>query len=201
MQEQLARVAYYLRKVITMPWTYADVVALEQIAVRARAEFTAQPPVVEPPPPPPPPPPAPITEFIVDALPAGARGQSPPGSVDFTGTWTTSTTAGKWNNTGLYSGTKPTPDATPLSTYTFRSPPLPKSCDVSVYVWWAQFTNRSQTVPITAGGVTKTFNQQTQGSQWVLHGTYPCMAGDQVPVTISNANGQAAADAVRFVLE
>jgi hypothetical protein len=184
--------------VTPMPWTYALVEQLEAVARQARAEVTASPPPVEPPPPPPPPPPAPKVEYIVNALPAGQSGSAPPGSVEYTGTWNNSTTAGRYLNDGLYSGTKPTPDTTPLSTYTFKSPPL-KAGNWQVYVWWAAYSARSTSVPITAGGVTRSFNQQTSGSQWVLHGTYPYAEGEQATVTISNANGQAAADAVRFV--
>jgi hypothetical protein len=196
LQEPLTVINSPTRKVTPMPWTYALVEQLEAVARQARAEVTANPPV-EPPPPPPPPPPK--VEYIVNALPADQSGASAPGSVEYTGTWVNSTTAGRYLNDGLYSGTKPVPDGvTPPSTYTFKSPPL-KVGNWQVYVWWAQYTARSTSVPITAGGVTRTFNQQTQGSQWVLHGVYPYAEGEQAVVTVSNANGQAAADAVRFV--
>jgi hypothetical protein len=145
------------------------------------------------------PPPVLRTEYIVNALPAGQQGPSAPGSVEFTGPWNNSATAGRYLNDGLYSGLTPTPDGTPLATYTFKSPPLPKDCSVSVYLWWAAYANRSVRVPVTACGVTKELNQQINGSQWFLHGTYLCLKDAVVAVTISNANGQAAADAVRFV--
>jgi len=61
---------------------------------------------------------------------------------------------------------------------------------------------RSTAVPISvthAGGTTtKTYNQQTAGGQWVLHGTYNFNAGTGGYVQVSDANGQACADAVRF---
>jgi hypothetical protein len=138
------------------------------------------------------------TEYIVNALPAGQSGPSGVGSVEFTGLWQNSGTPGRYLNDGLFSGTTAT-DNSPPSTYTFKSPPL-SAGNWEAYVWWAEHaTYRSATVPITVGGVTKEFNQKSGGSRWVLHGTYPYAEGEQATVTISNANGQAAADAVRFV--
>jgi len=57
----------------------------------------------------------------------------------------------------------------------------PGAGSYNVYVWWTSHTNRSTAVPISvthAGGTTtKTYNQQTGGGQWVLHGTYNFNAG------------------------
>jgi hypothetical protein len=159
-----------------------------QLSTLFAAMSATQPPIIVPPPA--------TNEIIVDAL--------PPGESDamrtFTGVWKASGASGAYGANGsLYSGNTPTPDGvTPLSTYTFKSPPL-KAGNWQVYVWWTVHANRSQTVPITAGGVTKTFNQQADGSRWALHGVYQFGENEQATVTISNANGQAAADAVRFV--
>jgi hyaluronate lyase len=58
-------------------------------------------------------------------------------------------------------------------------------------------------VPITvkhAGGTnTKTYDQRTGGGVWVLHGTYSFNAGTAGYVQVSDVNGQACADAVKFV--
>jgi hypothetical protein len=52
----------------------------------------------------------------------------------------------------------------------------------------------------TSGASTQTYNERVGGGQWVVHGTYSFAAGARGTVQVSNANGQAAADAVRFVL-
>jgi hypothetical protein len=74
----------------------------------------------------------------------------------------------------------------------------------NVYVRWTAFSNRSTAVPIsvnhTGGLTTKTFNQQTNGGKWVLYGAYNFDEGTGGFVTISDINGQACADAVRFEL-
>ena len=45
---------------------------------------------------------------------------------------------------------------------------------------------------------TKTYNEQSGGGQWVLHGTYSFDAGTGGYVQVSDTGGQACADAVRF---
>jgi hypothetical protein len=60
-------------------------------------------------------------------------------------------------------------------------------------------------VPITVSGynggsTTLTFNERLNGGKWNTHGTYTFGAGAQATVQVSDQNGQAAADAVRFVL-
>jgi hypothetical protein len=49
----------------------------------------------------------------------------------------------------------------------------------------------------SGGSSTRFYNEQGGGSQWVLHGTYA--AGARATMQVSNANGRAPADAVRFV--
>ena len=51
----------------------------------------------------------------------------------------------------------------------------------------------------SGGSSTRFDNEQGGGSQWVLHGTYTYAAGARATMQVSNANGQAPADAVRFV--
>ena len=83
------------------------------------------------------------------------------------------------------------------------TPTIPAAGTYNVYVWWTAYPNRSTSVPIDvthAGGTTtKTYNQQTGGGQWVLHGNYSFNAGTGGYVQVSDVNGQACADAVRFV--
>jgi hypothetical protein len=72
-----------------------------------------------------------------------------------------------------------------------------------VAVRWAAAATHSTTVPYTVSGasggaVTKPFNQQTSGGQWVVHGTYVFPAGTEGVVTVSDVNGEASADAVLF---
>jgi hypothetical protein len=42
------------------------------------------------------------------------------------------------------------------------------------------------------------FNQQQNGAEWIPHGQYTFTAGASGYVEVTNQNGQAAADAVRF---
>ena len=44
------------------------------------------------------------------------------------------------------------------------------------------------------------FNERLNGGKWNTHGTYTFGAGAQATLQVSDQNGQAAADAVRFVL-
>jgi len=87
---------------------------------------------------------------------------------------------------------------------TYRwTPSIPTSGTYNVYVWWTAHANRSTAVPISVvhanGTTTTSFNQQVGGGQWVLHGQYTFNAGTGGYVQVSAANGQAAADAVRWV--
>jgi hypothetical protein len=143
-----------------------------------------------------------VAEIVLDNLAPGVAGVSGVGDVSFTGLWTQSG-ASNWygGNGSLYS------DPGPLSTYTWRTPVLNagQACNYAVYVWWTAHPNRSTSVPITVGGQTtgartQTYDEQAGGGQWVLHGTYTFAAGSRGTVQVSNGNGQAAADAVRFVL-
>lgn len=72
-----------------------------------------------------------------------------------------------------------------------------------VYIWWSTNANRSATVPVSVvhsgGTATKTFDQRVNGGQWVLHGRYAFAAGKLGYVELTETNGLAVADAVRFV--
>ncbi len=56
------------------------------------------------------------------------------------------------------------------------------------------------TVVHAGGSTTRNYNEQTGGGQWVLHGRYTFNAGTAGYVETSDANGQAAADAVTWEL-
>jgi len=152
--------------------------------------------------------PAPVAscapEIVIDNLAPGVAGASGGGDVSFTGLWLQSASSGWYGGNGsLYSADDPSvPD-----NYTWRTAVLnaTQSCTYSVYVWWTMHTNRSTSVPITVSGQTsaastRSFNEQINGSQWVLHGTYSFAPGARATVQVSNATGQAAAYAVRLVL-
>ena len=119
----------------------------------------------------------------------------------FTGVWTVSSATGQFGANSLYS------NGGGLDTYTWRSGVFHASqaCTYRVDVWWTQHANRSTTVPITVSGhtggpTTKNFNEKINGGKWNTHGTYTFPSGAQGTVQATDQNGQAAADAVRFVL-
>ncbi len=139
-------------------------------------------------------------EVIVDNLPAGQSSAQ----VSFTGTWSVSAEPGAFGPTGSLEARrrKSGTDTYTWSTGVFNAG---QACQYQVYVWWTSGALRSTSVPYTVSGQTggpvgKSFNQQTGGGQWVLHGTYAFPAGAAATVSVSDANGQASADAVRFVL-
>ena len=117
-------------------------------------------------------------------------------SVERIGTWTTFSGAGFYGFDSESSGT-----ATPLKRFRWI-PPIPATGLYNVYVWWPNNTNRSTTVPYTLhhaeGDTVRTFNQRVGGNQWVLHGRYKMQRGTTTSVEVTNANGIAGADAVKF---
>ena len=135
-------------------------------------------------------------EIIIDNLPPGQSSSS----VSTTGTWTTS--QGGLNpygvNGSLYSS------GPSLDTYRW-TPTIPAAGRYAVYVWWTSTGNRSAatavTVQHTEGQSTRQFDQRVGGGQWVLHGSYLFTAGTSGHVQVSDVNGEACADAVRFVPE
>ncbi|MCI0547782.1 MAG: PQQ-dependent sugar dehydrogenase [Candidatus Rokubacteria bacterium] len=130
-------------------------------------------------------------EVVLDNAPSGVQDAAH----SFTGTWCVSGASGAYGANSLYS-------CSSNATYTFR-PTIPATRAYDAYVRWTAHANRSSSVPISvvhSGGTTaKNFNQKVSGSTWVLHGRYTFAAGTAGRVTLSNANGQAAADAIRLV--
>jgi aldose sugar dehydrogenase len=119
----------------------------------------------------------------------------------FTGTWAVSGATGQFGTNSLFS------NGGGSDTYSWKSGVFSASqgCTYRVDVWWTQHANRSTTVPITVSGhsggaTTLNFNEQINGGKWNTHGTYTFAAGAQATVQVSDQNGQAAADAARFVL-
>ena len=89
---------------------------------------------------------------------------------------------------------------------TFRwTPSLPVSGSYQVYAWWTYRSSRSTTVPYqirhqtATVNVTVNQNDAALGGRWNLLGTFPFAAGSGGSVTVSGENGNACADAVRFV--
>ena len=137
-------------------------------------------------------PPPLLNETIVDNFAAGIQDATR----TFTGKWCTSGGTGYYGTNSLYScgSTKDT------YRWSFSTP---TTGAYNVYVRWSTASGRTASVPITiaanTGLYTKTFNQQANGGQWVLHGSYNFTAGVTKYVEISDANGLADADAVRIV--
>lgn len=118
-----------------------------------------------------------------------------------TGTWTNSSaTAGYFGpnyvndgNTGK--GTK---------SFSFQ-PPISTSGNYQIYARWTSGTNRASNVPVdivkSNGTVsTVTVNQQANGSQWNLLGTFALAPGNaEVRIRTTSTDGYVIADAVRVV--
>jgi hypothetical protein len=139
------------------------------------------------------------TQFV-DNLPPGQISSK----IGFTGTWTTAAAAKPWGvNASLVSNTGPN------MSYTWKPGVFSTTlaCKYQVWVWWTSATNRTNkatytVLNTTAGNIAKTFNQQTGGGKWQLHGTYTFPANVQPKVRIANLNGgRIAADAVKFVFQ
>jgi subtilisin family serine protease len=126
-------------------------------------------------------------EIIIDNGTAGTS---------FTGSWCTSSAPNPFGANSLFSC------GGGLDTYRW-TPTIPAQASYDVYLWWTSNSNRSTSVPITvthaSGSTARTFNQQVGGGQWVLHGRYTFNAGTAGWVQVTDANGQANADAVRWV--
>ncbi len=135
--------------------------------------------------------PLPLNEIIVDD---GNPGTSR------TGSWCLSGASGFYGKGSLYSCGLST-----LETYRW-SPSLPGTAydSYEISMWWTQHANRSTNVPVkilaNIGGVqipsTVYVNQQMDGGKWNSLGTF--LMGDGSYVEVSDKNGQAAADAVKF---
>ena len=137
-------------------------------------------------------PPPPANEIILDNLGVGLTDATR----SFTGKWCLSGAANKYGTTSLYSC------GTARDTYRW-TPTIATAGNYDVYVWWSANPNRAANVPIAvkhnAGTASKIFNEKLGGGAWVLHGRYGFAAGSAGYVETSDVNGQAAADAVRFL--
>ena len=141
-----------------------------------------------------------VQEIVLDNLAAGLKETvgvgTVPGWRTFTGTWCNSIAADFFGTKSLYScgGT--------ADSYRW-TPNIKTAGKYDVYVWYATNANRSTNVPITVAStktpVTKIYNERTGGGRWILHGRYTFAAGQTGYVEVRAANGQAGADAVRFV--
>ena len=134
------------------------------------------------------------TEIILDNAALGVQDSA--GGRTFVGTWCQSTATNSYAGASLYSC------GTAADSYRW-TPQIKVTGSYDVYVWWSTHANRSTAVPVSvtssAGTVTKTFNQQTGGGQWILLGRYNLNVGNTGYVEVKATNGQACADAVRFV--
>jgi hypothetical protein len=133
-------------------------------------------------------------EVIVDNANSGI--QNAANGRTFTGTWCLSSAANRFGGNSLYSCGS--------GTDTYRwTPAITTADNYDVYVWWSSHPNRSRSVPVAvthaAGTTTKNFDEKLAGGQWVLHGRYRFAIGTAGFVQVSDANGQAAADAIRLV--
>ena len=135
-------------------------------------------------------------EIVIDNLPPGQSSSS----VSTAGAWTTSQFGPNpyGANASLYSS------GPSVDTYRW-TPTIPTAGRYTVYVWWTSTGNRSVATAITVqhaeGQSTRQFDQRVGGGQWVFHGNYPFNAGTSGYVQVSDINGEACADAVRFVPE
>jgi Right handed beta helix region len=131
-------------------------------------------------------------EKILDNLGVGASDAMR----SFTGQWCLSGSTNKFGANSLYS--------CGAATDTYRwTPSIATAGFYDVYVWWSTHANRSTSVPISvthaAGTSVKNYNQRIGGGQWVLHGRYSFPVGTSDYAEVSDSNGQAAADAIKFV--
>jgi hypothetical protein len=139
----------------------------------------------------------PSTEIILDNASAGL--QDAAGGRTFTGSWCTSAASNQFGATALNNCL-----GAVAATYQW-TPTIPTAGAWDVYVWWGAQPFQSTSAPVTvvsaSGTVTQTFNEQTGGGQWVLHGRYTFSAGTAGYVKVTNnGSGHVGADAVRFVL-
>lgn len=141
----------------------------------------------------------------VDAAAEALGGPMPPPDVivdnqdantSQTGTWKVSSGPNPYNGQSVFNN----------SNSTFRwSPDLVAGQLYQVYAWWTYHSNRSNNVPYYVnhvGGLDAVeVNQKDSdlGGQWNLLGIYEFSDSSADYVEVSSENGQASADAVRFV--
>jgi subtilisin family serine protease len=115
-----------------------------------------------------------------------------------TGQWLVSSGPNPWSGRSVYNN----------AGNSFRwLPSLDQPGNYAVYTWWTYHANRATEVPYRinhAGGVsTVNKNQRDEGQagQWILLGVYPFDGDGSGYVEVSSENGQASADAVKFVMQ
>ena len=91
-------------------------------------------------------------------------------------------------------------EPTASATYTTT---IEEDGEYDVFAWWGVHSNRATNTPYTihCGNVTETIrkNQEINGGQWNLLGTYTAKAGDTISIVITNdADEYVIADAVRI---
>jgi len=111
------------------------------------------------------------------------------------GSWYVSTGKNPWSSDSVYNN----------GLGKFRwTPTLTKSGSYEVYAWWTYHSNRSTNVPYSvrhaAGTATVSVNQRdsSKAGRWVLLGSFK-LDPSTAYVEVFSENGQASADAVRFV--
>lgn len=92
------------------------------------------------------------------------------------------------------------------SFYAKFTPNITTAGNYKVYAWWTTHTNRATNAPYTVyyngGNQTVTVNQEINGGQWNLLGTFNFVIGTTGYVRLANnANEYVIADAVKFELE
>jgi PKD repeat protein len=113
-----------------------------------------------------------------------------------TGTWSVSSRPNPYGGQSLYSRDG--------ATYTWQFT-APATADFIVNMWWTDYFNRSDSVPVEiayeGGTQTVVINQQVDGGQWNSLGQYPFVADNTYTVTITAQPGplSTCADAVQFV--
>ena len=123
------------------------------------------------------------------------------GSVTYVGDWTASAaTPGGWDCAGYHHDGNTGKGSKSVE---FR-PSLTRTGPYEVAIWYPADSGRADNVPVDVvhggGTSTATVNQQIDGGQWVVLGTYAFAAGTSGYVRIGNAgtSGEVVADAVRF---
>lgn len=129
---------------------------------------------------------------ILDNLGVGASDATR----SFTGQWCLSESTNKYGANSLSSCGN--------ATDTYRwTPSISSAGFYDVYVWWSTHANRSTNVPVSvrhaAGTSVKNYDQRTAGGHWVLHGRYSFLVGTGGYAEVTDINGQAAADAIKFL--
>lgn len=117
------------------------------------------------------------------------------------GTWSTSTMTSGYYGTNYAVYTTSVGDSSKWAEW---RPTLPYTGKYDVYMRWTASSNRPNAAPVIVkhlGGVnTTTVNQQTNGGEWRLVGTYTMASGTSNYVRITAGDvGSVIADAVRFV--